>query len=541
MRLIIFTLVVLLEYISTACGYIVDPGPVVIASRGLIWPQPKNIVIDDTFSIIRPQKFEFNAVKNTCDILNESFIRYKELIVAEAQRLRKIEVRNARKSHERINRINYEQWSDDDQFTGFLESLTVNLEKPCEDSPYLGMDESYKFTLNNSEAVLESESVWGILRGLESFSQMITPGSDGRSLMINSSRIEDEPRFSHRGLLLDTSRHFIPLETIKMVLNGMAYNKLNVFHWHIVDDHSFPYESTKFPELSAQGAYHPTLVYTQNDVAAIIEYARLRGIRVLPEFDTPGHTRSWGVSHPELLTTCYPPYIGKLGPIDPTKPAVYDFLRELFGEISHVFPEQYFHLGGDEVGFECWSTNPEIVEYMKSKNYTKYEQLEEEFIQKVVDIIDELKSKSIVWQEVYQNQVRLPQGTVVHVWTGDRKKLMSQITRDGLPVLLSACWYLDHLATGGDWTKFYSCDPLDFSGTPEQKALVMGGEACMWAEVVDDTNVLQRIFPRASAAAERLWSQSSGFQVKERLEEHACRLRKRNIPAQPPNGPGYCL
>uniref|UniRef100_A0A1B0CGG3 beta-N-acetylhexosaminidase n=1 Tax=Lutzomyia longipalpis TaxID=7200 RepID=A0A1B0CGG3_LUTLO len=224
MRLIIFTLVVLLEYISTACGYIVDPGPV--------------------------------AVKNTCDILNESFIRYKELIVAEAQRLRKIEVRNARKSHERINRINYEQWSDDDQFTGFLESLTVNLEKPCEDSPYLGMDESYKFTLNNSEAVLER--------------------SDGRSLMINSSRIEDEPRFSHRGLLLDTSRHFIPVETIKMVLNGMAYNKLNVFHWHIVDDHSFPYESTKFPELSAQGAYHPTLVYTQNDVAAIIELTHSR-------------------------------------------------------------------------------------------------------------------------------------------------------------------------------------------------------------------------------------------------------------------------
>uniref|UniRef100_A0A6B2E599 Beta-hexosaminidase n=1 Tax=Phlebotomus kandelakii TaxID=1109342 RepID=A0A6B2E599_9DIPT len=540
MRLTLIALV-LLTWASHTWSYIVDPGPVVVASRGLVWPQPKKITIEDTFSIIRPQKFEFNAVKNTCDILHESFIRYKELIVAEAQRLRKVEMKSARRSRERINRINYDDWLDDEKFTGFLESLTVNLEKPCEDSPYLGMDESYKFSLKNSEAVLESESVWGILRGLESFSQMITFASDNRSLRINSSTIEDEPLFSHRGLLLDTSRHFIALDTIKMILNGMEYNKLNVFHWHIVDDHSFPYESTKFPELSAQGAFHPTFVYTQNDVAAVIEYARMRGIRVLPEFDTPGHTRSWGVSHPELLTHCYPPYQGKLGPIDPTKAEVYTFLRELFGEVSDVFPEEYFHLGGDEVGFECWSTNPDIIKYMKSKNYTKYEQLEEEFIQKVVDIIDELKSKSIVWQEVYQNQVRLPQGTVVHVWTGDRKRLMSQITRDGLPVLLSACWYLDHLATGGDWLKFYNCDPLDFPGTPEQKALVMGGEACMWAEVVDDTNVVQRIFPRASAAAERLWSQEEGVLVKERLEEHSCRLRKRNIPAQPPNGPGFCV
>ncbi|GAB0094324.1 Beta-hexosaminidase [Sergentomyia squamirostris] len=534
--------VFLFAIISCECwAYIVDPGPTVIATKGAVWPQPKKITIENTFSIIRPQRFEFSAKRNTCDILNEGLIRYKELLVTEWQRLRKNEIKNARRSRERVNRINYNQWNDDDKFTGFLEVVTVNLNKPCEDSPYLGMDESYKFSLNNSEAILESDSIWGILRGLESFSQLVTSAPDSRSLQINSSYIEDEPRFSHRGLLLDTSRHFIPLATIKTILNGMAYSKLNVFHWHIVDDHSFPYESIKFPELSAQGAFHPTLVYTQNDVSAVIEYARMRGIRVLPEFDTPGHTRSWGVSHPELLTKCGAPYAGLLGPMDPTNENVYKFLKDLFGEVTDLFPEQFFHLGGDEVGFECWKSNQQINDYMKVKNYTKYEQLEEEFIQKVVDIIDELKSKSIVWQEVYQNQVHLPQGTVVHVWTGDTKRLMAQITRDGLPVLLSACWYLDHLSTGGDWKKFYDCDPLDFPGNAEQKALVMGGEACMWAEVVDDTNVVQRIFPRASAAAERLWSQDANQQVKERLEEHTCRMRKRGISAQPPNGPGYCI
>jgi hexosaminidase len=323
----------------------------------------------------------------------------------------------------------------------------------------------------------------------------------------------------------------------------MSYNKLNVFHWHIVDDHSFPYESKKFPELT-KGAYDVTMIYSQADVASIIEYARQRGIRVMAEFDTPGHTASWGASHPELLTKCGGPYAGKLGPINPIDDNVYDFIFELFEEIVEVFSDHHVHLGGDEVGFECWETNEEILKFMKMHNITSFAILEELYIQKLIDQVSRLKKNSIVWQEVYTNGVKLPNGTIVHVWTGNQKKLLSRITHDGLPALLSSCWYLDHLSTGGDWLKFYRCDAHEFPGTIQQKQLVMGGEACMWGEVVDDSNVIQRIFPRASATAEKLWSKMDVVDencAMERLEEHYCRMRIRNIDAQPPNGPGLCL
>jgi hexosaminidase len=288
-------------------------------------------------------------------------------------------------------------------------------------------------------------------------------------LMINETSIDDKPRYTHRGLLVDTSRHFINMDILKQILDGMAYNKLNVFHWHIVDDHSFPYQSIKFPELSKMGAYNQRYVYSQKDIAEIIEYAKLRGIRTMAEFDTPGHTASWGASHPEILTACGPPFSGRYGPINPIKDETYIFMRDLFQELVKVFPDKYQHLGGDEVGFECWQSNKEITQFMKNQKILSYQDLEEYYIQKLIDQVTALNVSTVVWQEVFENGVQLPKGTVVHVWTGNRRRLLNEITKQKFPALLSSCWYLDHLLTGGDWKKFYECDPEDFWGTEEQK------------------------------------------------------------------------
>lgn len=309
---------------------------------------------------------------------------------------------------------------------------------------------------------------------------------------MNQTAITDSPCFPHRGLLVDTSRHFIHTAILQKILTGMSYNKLNVFHWHIVDDQSWPYVSKTFPELSRQGAYHSGYIYTQTDVARIIEYARLRGIRVLIEFDSPGHTRALGESHPEVLTPCHGQYEGMYGPVDPTKNSTYVFMQQLFKELIEVFPDNFIHLGADEVGYECWSTNQDIQNYMKMKGYSHYDQLQSEYVEKVLEMVNGLNATAIVWQEAFTSGLKLRNDTVVHAWIGDGLRIMADSTKAGYRALLSAGWYLDHLQFSSDFIKMYNVDPLNFRGTDQQKSLVLGGEACMWSEMVDDSSIMTR-------------------------------------------------
>uniref|UniRef100_A0A672MBZ8 Beta-hexosaminidase subunit beta n=1 Tax=Sinocyclocheilus grahami TaxID=75366 RepID=A0A672MBZ8_SINGR len=376
---------------------------------------------------------------------------------------------------------------------------------------------------------------------LETFSQLVYEDDYGVN-NINKTDISDFPRFAHRGILLDSSRHFLPLKVILANLEAMAMNKFNVFHWHIVDDHSFPYMSRTFPELSQKGAYHPfTHVYTPSDVKMVIEFARMRGIRVIPEFDTPGHTESWGNGIKDLLTPCYSDSSpsGAFGPVNPILNSSYDFMTQFFKEISTVFPDAYIHLGGDEVDFSCWESNPDIQRFMVQQGFgTDYSKLESFYIQRLLDIVAATKKGYMVWQEVFDNGVKLKADTQIHVWKGrpQYQDEMAQVTAAGFNALLSTPWYLNRISYGQDWVNIYKADPQNFTGTDAQKKLVIGGEACLWGEYVDATNLTPRLWPRASAVAERLWSDKSVTDVDNaynRLVQHRCRMVKRGIPAEP--------
>ena len=318
---------------------------------------------------------------HTCDLLVESTKRYEKLIYNSVLN------QHIRFSAQRDT----------------IKTLTVKLASECEQYPHQDMDETYTLNVTHTEPYLFSDSIWGIMRGLETFSQLVYETS-ASGVLINNTIVVDYPRFAFRGVMIDTARHFLPLGVIYDHLDAMSYNKFNVLHWHIVDDESFPFVSNVFPQLSIQGSYNPqTHVYTQEDIKSVIEYARLRGIRVIPEFDSPGHTRAWGKGQPNLLTPCYSngQPNGNFGPVNPTVNTTYSFIEQLWREVKGLFPEKYIHLGGDEVSFSCWQSNPDISAWMKTHDISgDYSALEQYYIQNVIDISNKVNLSYIVWQEV---------------------------------------------------------------------------------------------------------------------------------------------
>lgn len=522
---------------SRAAGIKSEP---LTQTQGSPWPAPKKMTTSASQLNVDRENFLFMVAKR-CDILQEAFVRYERLIFGSSSTTLKFA------SLKKLQNLRKPKAGD----TTVLSALQVNVFSDCDDSsrkyPSLTSDESYSLEITEKGmAVLNASEVWGALRGLETFSQLIYQNSAG-TFVVHVTTVEDSPRFQHRGLLLDTSRHFLSVGVLKKNLDIMSQNKMNVFHWHIVDDQSFPYESFTFPEMSIKGAYNAfTHVYTQQDVKEIIEYARLRGIRVIPEFDSPGHTQSWGKAITELLTKCYSggKWTGNYGPVNPAFNTTFMFLQQFFQEIAMVFPDHYVHLGGDEVAFGCWESNPDVTAFMADKGFGKdYAKLEEYYMQNLLNIVNGLNKGYIIWQEVIDNGAKVAKDTVIEVWKGGYQAEMSKVTSLGYKTILSSPWYTNYISYGSDWMKYYNVEPLDFNGTQTQKDLVMGGEGCIWGEYVDDTNLLSRLWPRASAIAERLWSPADVNDTKlaaPRINEHRCRLVRRGYPAEPLNGPSFC-
>lgn len=496
-----------------------------------LWPLPLSVQMSPRRLLLAPRQFSIDhdpssKVGRPCDPLQEAFRRYYTYIFYDNKRLQ-----------------GPAKFENGTQLQQLL--VLVTHDSDCNSFPNISSDESYKLNVQGPVASLSANSVWGALRGLETFSQLIYQDSYG-TISINESSIVDSPRFPHRGILIDTSRHYLPVKRILETLDAMAFNKFNVLHWHIVDDQSFPYQSITFPELSNQGRYSSSHVYTQNDVHMVIEYARLRGIRVIPEFDTPGHTLSWGKGQKDLLTPCYNKEVpsGTFGPINPILNSTYSFISDFFAEISEVFPDEFIHVGGDEVDFTCWMSNPEIEAFMKSSGFEKdFKKLESFYLERLLNIISSKKKKNIVWQDVFDNKDKLQPGTVVQVWRIEEYAAHeANVTAAGFQVILSSPWYLDYISYGQDWRNYYKVDPLNFSGSQEQKRLVIGGEACLWGEFVDGTNLTPRLWPRASAAGERLWSDEKVRDLTDaydRLTVHRCRMVRRGIAAEPLYV-GYC-
>ncbi len=367
--------------------------------------------------------------------------------------------------------------------------------------PTLGEDESYTLDVSGAGARIHAATAEGAIHGLATFAQLIQPGPDG--FQIAGVHIEDRPRFPWRGLMLDVCRHWMPVEVVKRNLEAMAAVKLNVLHWHLSEDQGFRVESKRYPrlhELGSNGDY-----YTQDQVREIVEYARDRGIRVIPEFDVPGHSGAWFLGYPELAASPGPYNLGGRGPseMDPSKESTYAFLDGFIGEMAQLFPDPYYHIGGDEVNPRAWNQSESIQAFAREHGLKDAPAIQVYFNQRLLKIVQKYGKTMVGWDEILVPG--LPTDAVIQSWRG--QKSLSEAASKGYRGILSWGYYLDHLSPA---SFHYAVDPLGgpdaASLTPEQASRIMGGEACMWAELVGPETVDSRIWPRTAAIAERLWS-----------------------------------
>jgi hexosaminidase len=403
-------------------------------------------------------------------------------------------------------------------------TLVITTDHDSKPVQELGEDEAYTLDVTSTGAKLHAVNTLGTLRGLQTFLQLVSITANGFAAPAIS--IQDQPRFQWRGLMIDVARHFIPLDVVERNLDGMEAVKMNVFHWHLSDNEGFRVESRKFPklqELGSDGQY-----YSQEEIRDLIAYARDRGIRVVPEFDMPGHSTAWFVGYPELASGTGPYAIerkwGVFDPaMDPTNEKTYKFLNEFLGEMAKLFPDQYLHIGGDEVNGKEWDSNPKIQEFMKLHNIKDNAALQAYFSQHVQELVVKHGKTPIGWDEILVPGVS--KNIVIHSWRGT--EALAAAAQQGYRGILSNGYYID---LGWSAARHYAVDPMAGTAanlTAEEKERILGGEATMWSEYVNWENIDSRIWPRTAAIAERYWSPQSTTDVPSmyfRMEAQSTRL-----------------
>lgn len=387
---------------------------------------------------------------------------------------------------------------------------TGGASKPVQE---LGEDESYRLDVTARQAVLTAPNPLGVLHGLQTFLQLLHATPDG--FAVPSVVIDDQPRFPWRGFMLDSGRHFMPLPEVRQTIDGLEAVKLNVFHWHLSEDQGFRVESKLFPLLQQKGS--DGLFYTQDEIRDVIAYARDRGIRVIPEFDMPGHTTAWFVGYPDLASAPGPYQIerrwGVFDPaMDPSREETYAFLDRFLGEMTALFPDAYFHVGGDECNGKQWDANPRVQQFMREHSLKDNAALQAYFTARVQKLVAAHGKQMVGWDEVLQPDT--PHDVVIQSWRGPES--LAEAARRGYRGILSSGYYIDLNQPAAE---HYLADPMNAAGsqsrqgataaaplTPEQERNILGGEATEWTEFISPEILHNRVWPRTAAIAERLWS-----------------------------------
>lgn len=488
-----------------------------------LWPLPASYQMGTSALNVVPSS-NFFKTSATSKILAEAFLRYTKLTFPH--------------SAQQYSNIS----------AASLTSLIVNIDNDNDDYPQIDTDESYQLMVDSPGGMLHASTVYGALRGLETFSQLVEYDFDMALYTLENAPwvIKDSPRFPHRGLMIDCARHYQPVSSILNIIDSLPYAKLNVLHIHMADDQSFPLQSLSSKDLW-KGAFSPRERYTQDDLAEIVEYARARGVRVMVEFDMPAHASAMCVGHPEICPspTCR-------SPLNVAENTTFELIQNLLMEMTGgrpsrprdpspgLFKDNFIHLGGDEVDTSCWTNTPSIQKWLQQMNMTA-DQAYGYFTNRVANIALSQGHRPVQWSEVFDHfKDKLAKGTVVHIWKPNTN--VTEVVALGYNVLINVgyvphSWYLDNL--GVTWDAVYLNEPCD--GVPGNLCnLIYGGHGEMWGETADASNVQQKVWPKLLAIAEILWSPrgaSTLSQAHPRIQYFRCYLNGRGIAAAPVNNP----
>jgi len=444
--------------------------------------------------------------------------------------------------------------------------------------------EGYRLSSDASGVVIRGAAPAGVFYGVQTLRQLLPPDAEQSGLRTQNGRLEvpavtivDSPRFGWRGAMLDVSRHFASVAEVKRFLDLMVLHKLNVFHWHLVDDQGWRIEIKRYPRLTEIGAWRAETsrrddetkgdgvphggFYTQDEIRAVVAYAAERFIRIVPEIELPGHSSAALAAYPHLGNTDVPEYQPKVqclwGIIKETyapKPETFQFLDDVFTEVLELFPGKFVHIGGDEAMKDQWEKSPTAQAFMKAHDLKDTHELQSWFVRRTEKFLSDRGRRLIGWDEIQEGG--LAPGAAMMAWRD--VKWAVQAARAGHDVVLAphTHTYLNFTEsnTGGDedrWgmettlEKVYSFEPLPEDLEPAHHARVLGGQGQIWREDIPGWARLEyMLFPRLTALSEVLWTpakQKNYAEFRERLRRMLARFDRMGVAyrrsALPPKAP----
>lgn len=409
------------------------------------------------------------------------------------------------------------------------------------DPKMIGLPGGYSLTVTKSRITIKGNSRVGVFYGLQTLNQLLTPAKTSQP-EIPCVEIWDHPRFAWRGMHLDVSRHFFPVDFIKHYIDLIASYKMNYFHWHLTDDQGWRIEIKRYPELQSVSAYrngtrigHYSSVpeaydtiryggyYTQEEVKEVVDYATNRHITILPEIEMPGHALAVLAAYPELSCTGGPFEVAKtwgvFNDVFCPKEETFTFLQNVLTEVCELFPGPYIHIGGDECPKDRWKTCANCQSLMKQEGLKDEHELQSYFVRRIEKFLHTKNKRMIGWDEILEGG--LAEDATVMSWRGYSGGIeAAKMNHDVVMTPTSFCYFdyyqsrnpSEPLAIGGylPLDRVYRFEPIPAELTAEQSKHILGVQANLWTEYIPTSEKVEfMVLPRMCALAEVAWTKPS--------------------------------